>query len=141
MAPDFADAATSVIHISHIPPRSNDVRSLLRYFQKYGRIVAIRCVGDSATIAFDSVESAQRARDDPNSFLRNRFIQVRFHSSDASDADLMQYCDAARVSSIAHSANTEIADEVCEINRLRQCLLEERSKKNAERRAKQQTET
>lgn len=129
-APELPENKSNVIHVLHIPPKYNDVHALLKYFKKYGSINSIYSNGTVATITYDSIESAIKAYNDPNSFLNNRFIKLRFQENqEVNESELLEFSDKERVSRFVQTVNNEIAEEINEVNRIRQSLLEERSKK------------
>ena len=98
-----------IIIASNIPATRNAITSVFGYFKKYGHIRSLWVGGTEAIIEYDSPQSAQKAYDDPESFLNNRFIKIGFHHQNFHEStNLLQHCNEDMIENLSNSANERV---------------------------------
>jgi hypothetical protein len=101
-----------VLFLSNIPPVSNNIHTMLRHFKRFGIVDAICCAGPTATIMFNTMESAKAAIESPEAVARNRFIRFNYHyKPDTCKADLQKVVNMSLVRSETRKALANIKAE------------------------------
>ena len=95
-----------VVYVSNIPQDYNTIPQIYKHFSRFGHIQSVSCTGRSATLIFETVEAAREAVHSPESYAKNRFIEIKFHKNPVENAaNLNNFIDKKMV----HKIN----DEVC----------------------------
>lgn len=124
---------SNAIIVKNIPANKNAISSVYSYFKKYGHILSLYVSGTDAVIVYPSHLNAQKAYEDPLSFLNNRFIQVDYYHSNlnANPSNLIQYINQKRVNQFSQLVNEKIDSLIQETEELRKSFLKQAQEKNS----------
>jgi chromosome segregation ATPase len=101
---------TDTITIAGIPANSNTILGLFKHFKKYGRIRGIYSFGTTATIQYDSLESAQRAFQSPYTYTGNCHLKCKYaRRRQKAQSSLSQAVNWVKVRSVLNEVTRELA--------------------------------
>jgi hypothetical protein len=102
--------ASDTLVITKIPANANKILDLFEHFKKYGRIQGIHSYGTTATIHYDSLESAKTAFESPEAYAGNRFVRYFYaRKPDEADSKLSKAVNWVRVRSVLDEVSRDIA--------------------------------
>jgi len=103
---------SNIIYISHIPPRENNIPTLLKHFKQFGEILSVSSAGTKASIAYKDKESAKNAIISPAAFLNNRFIKIRYHKNpQSSSVKLTNFVNIESIKKMNEEVCAKISEE------------------------------